>query len=414
MKIMLIKALVFTVLILFFGASIIPSTVGINEEEHNSTNNTTSFIAKETMDTTTVSVDPPSQTVSSGETFTVDIFCDPSQQIKSFELKLSFDPLLLQANSVTEGGIFGGYFTYFNSGTIDNNAGSIVDIYGIILGSGNVSNPGTLVNILLTAKSTIGSSLLNLYDVGVTNETEYVPIIVNDGNVTIQGAYNTPNKPNVPSGPTVREIGQAGSYSTSATDPDGDQVQYRFDWNANGGNFYSSWTTLSASGHTNGLSHSWDYAGTYVIKAQARDEHGYESVWSDPHTVVVSPSGENQPPDKPSTLSGPISGKTGREYSYHTMATDPDGDQLFYQWNWGDGSFSQWLGPYDSGEEISASHSWSEGSYNIRVKAKDAYDFESQWSDPLGIVMPNNKGFQTMFLQYFWKLLERFSIFNFF
>jgi len=341
MKIMLSKALVFTVFILFFGVSIIPSTEGINEEEHNSTNNTNSFIAKEIMDTTTVSVDPPSQTVSPGETFTVDIFCVPGQQIKSFELKLSFDSLLLQANSVTEGDIFGGYFTYFNSGTIDNNAGNIVGIYGVILGSGNVSNPGTLVNILLTAKSTIGSSLLNLYDVGVTNETEYVPITVNDGNVTIQGANNTPNKPTVPYGPTLRKIGQSGSYSTSATDPDGDQVQYRFDWNANGGNYYSSWTTLSASGHTNGLSHSWDYAGTYVIKAQARDEHGYESVWSDPLTVVISSSGENQPPDKPSTLSGPISGKIGREYSYHTMTTDSDGDQLFYQWDWGDESFSQ-------------------------------------------------------------------------
>ncbi len=248
--VLLRKGIVLTVIVLFIGSSVIPSTVGINNVES----------------TTTISIDPPSQTVSIGEVFTIDVFCVPGKPIKSFEFKLSFDPLLLQANSITEGDIFDGYTTFFNSGTINNNAGNIVDIYGLILGSGNVSNPGTLISISLTAKTTNGYSLLNLYNVGVTNETEYVSITVNDGDVTIQGSNNNPNMPNLPSGPTEREIGQTGSYSTSATDPDGDQVQYRFNWDANGGNDYSSWTTLGASGHTDSLSHSWPEAGTYMVK----------------------------------------------------------------------------------------------------------------------------------------------------
>ena len=31
---------------------------------------------------------------------------------------------------------------------------------------------------------------------------------------------------------------------------------------------------------------------------------------------------------------------------------------------------------------------WSEGDYEIRVKAKDTYGEESEWSDPLTISMP--------------------------
>ena len=390
MKIVLSKALVLAVIVLSIGASIIPSTVGIN-------------------DTTNVSIDPPSKTVSPGETFTIDVFCVPSQQIKSYELKLSFDPLLLQANSVTEGDIFDGYTTIFNTGTIDNNAGNIVNIYGLIFGSGNVSIPGTLVNISLTAKSTIGFSLLNLYNVGVTNETEYVSIIVNDGNVTIQGENNNPNIPSNPSGPTVREIGQSGIFSTNATDPDGDQVQYRFDWDADGGNDYSSWTVLGASGHTDSLSHFWNNAGTYVVKAQARDEHGYESVWSDPIIVVVS-SGENQPPNKPDTPSGPISGKIGTRYGYSSSTIDPDGDSILYRFDWGDGTKSEWLGPHNSGDNVTAFKRWTkQGSYSVKVKAMDSNLEEGAWSDPIMITMPKNKAINP-FLFFLERLIDRFPI----
>jgi hypothetical protein len=116
----------------------------------------------------------------------------------------------------------------------------------------------------------------------------------------------------------------------------------------------------------------------------------------------------NQPPNKPSKPSGRIHGRMGVEYSYTTSTTDPEGFQVYYMWDWGDGSFSDWLGPYDSGLTVSASHSWSKGSYNIRVKAKDdAYSGESDWSDSLIVTMPRNRAIQnTMFLQF----LEQFPI----
>ncbi len=54
---------------------------------------------------------------------------------------------------------------------------------------------------------------------------------------------------------------------------------------------------------------------------------------------------------------------------------------MWYKWDWGDGQQSDWLGPYESGEEASATHSWDvSNTYQIKVKAKDIYDAESLWS----------------------------------
>lgn len=94
----------------------------------------------------------------------------------------------------------------------------------------------------------------------------------------------------------------------------------------------------------------------------------------------------NYPPQKPSKPSGSQLGIVNKGYIYNTSATDPEGDDVFYKFDWGDDSTSIWLGPYDSGEEISASHIWPEiGTYQVRVKAKDMFGHESDWSDPLSV-----------------------------
>jgi hypothetical protein len=123
----------------------------------------------------------------------VNVSCIPGQPIKSFEFKLSFNALLLHANSVSEGDIFDGYDTFFNNGTINNIAGTIVDIYDLIVGVGNVSDSGTLVTISFTALDTTGVSYLNLIDVGVTNEVEYLEVNVSNGNVSVAGYTLTIN-----------------------------------------------------------------------------------------------------------------------------------------------------------------------------------------------------------------------------
>jgi hypothetical protein len=101
---------------------------------------------------------------------------------------------------------------------------------------------------------------------------------------------------------------------------------------------------------------------------------------------------ENTIPNKPDKPSGSASGKPGTVYIYSTKTTDPDGDELFYRWNWGEGTTSGWTGPYSSGQQVSASHTWVEkGSYDVTVKSKDYFGYEGGWSDPLSVSMPRNR-----------------------
>jgi len=57
-----------------------------------------------------------------------------------------------------------------------------------------------------------------------------------------------------------------------------------------------------------------------------------------------------------------------------------------------------------------ASHIWAnQGSYSVKVKAKDIHDEESVWSDPLSISMPKNKAINPLLL-FFERLIERLPI----
>lgn len=94
----------------------------------------------------------------------------------------------------------------------------------------------------------------------------------------------------------------------------------------------------------------------------------------------------NQPPITP-FIQGPYCGKINTEYWFSLgEIMDPEGDQIYCLWDWGDGNSSGWLGPFNSGTAISESHTWSQlGSYLIKVKLKDSFGAESNWSEPLSI-----------------------------
>ncbi len=100
----------------------------------------------------------------------------------------------------------------------------------------------------------------------------------------------------------------------------------------------------------------------------------------------------NSEPEKPDEPEGPLSGEAGLFYEYSVSTYDLDGDQIYYLFDWGDGTHSNWLGPYDSNIVCTESHNWTNKSdYEIRVKAKDEFGLESEWSDPLIVSMTKNK-----------------------
>jgi len=124
----------------------------------------------------------------------------------------------------------------------------------------------------------------------------------------------------------------------------------------------------------------WEYVNSLSNVRDVFNIHRY--------SLNYSGIGELKPqkPSKPSKPDGETFVKTSIEYTYTTSSTDPNGDQIYYMWNWGDGTNSGWIGPYNSGEITGASHAWKEnGTYEIKVKTKDTCTLESLWSESLNV-----------------------------
>ncbi|MFH1784301.1 MAG: T9SS type A sorting domain-containing protein [bacterium] len=94
---------------------------------------------------------------------------------------------------------------------------------------------------------------------------------------------SAPNKPSLPSGPTVGASTVSYTYSTSTTDPDGDAVSYLFDW----GDGTTTTTEFVASGVTVNASHAWSNKDFYDITVKAIDDKGNDSVYSDALSVRI-------------------------------------------------------------------------------------------------------------------------------
>jgi hypothetical protein len=315
---------------------------------------------------------------------------------------LAYDPISHDFGFVEEGDTYQTEFFIWNlgTGTLDWNLG--------------------IVNPWLSPNPTSGSSIVGKNEITVTIDTTglaigsysgSISIFANDGGGTrfydVDFYVDTPpDTPSIPSGETAGIIDEEYSYYTSSNDDDFDWIAYRFDF----GNRLTDWTMYTAPGIGNSADNIWSVAGTYQVKAQAKDLHGSTSDWSSPLVVVIS-SGGNNPPDKPSTPSGTSNGKAGTSYTYSSNSHDIDGDQLYYLFDWGDGNDSGWKGPYNSGDIISESHIWDiQGTYPIKVKAKDLYDEESVWSDSLSVSMPKSIN---NFYPWLFRLIQRFPIFEY-
>ncbi|MCK9564504.1 MAG: PKD domain-containing protein [Methanothrix sp.] len=199
-------------------------------------------------------------------------------------------------------------------------------------------------------------------------------------NITIN---TPPSKPKAPFGPILGIPGAANNYTVSSNDPDEDQIRYTFDW----GDGTKSITGFLVSGARATVNHTWNKAGIYRIKAFAVDERGDTSGWSEAQNVII-----NSPPDTPSKPSGPESVYAWAAYAYTSFASDPDGDETEYTFDWGDGNESR-TNIVRSGCNASAVYSWcEEGTYLVRVIARDRLGATSNWSGNLTVtVIANNK-----------------------
>jgi len=167
----------------------------------------------------------------------------------------------------------------------------------------------------------------------------------------------------------------------------------------------------------------YDSEKTYTTRIESsgrRDVHSLDlslSVdWTSSDTVSIDVVIKNieeitsdEPPSTPS-IKGNETGPFGTNQQYEIKARDPEGNSVYYMIDWGDGTITDWLGPYASNVDITQSHNWDEkGTYQVQVKAKDIYDQESDWGT-LEVEMPKSKVISHPFIKWIlsnFPMLER-------
>ena len=158
-------------------------------------------------------------------------------------------------------------------------------------------------------------------------------------------------------------------------DPDGYIVSYQ--WNFDDG---------TTSDIANPI-HVFLSEGTYDVRFSVIDnDDNIDTVFC---MIVLE---EQFPPDIPNKPFGPTGTFTGETYTYTAVTTDPEGNDIKYGWDFGDGSSIKWSDWYNSGETCNISYKWNTlGDHLVRVKVRDIHDAESYWSDPLIVTTTDNK-----------------------
>ena len=141
--------------------------------------------------------------------------------------------------------------------------------------------------------------------------------------------------------------------------------------------------------------YTFENGGNYLVTLTLTDD--YDNIAIDETTAFIEEV--NYPPITP-VIEGPLNGKIGEEYTYCLPnVEDPDDDNVYVYWDWGDGTNSDWVGPYISGTEVCDSHIWTKtGTYIISVTVKDEHG-ESVIAYK-EVIMPRNKAMYNPFLQF--------------
>jgi len=106
----------------------------------------------------------------------------------------------------------------------------------------------------------------------------------------------------------------------------------------------------------------------------------------------------------------------GLTKNYIFTTSDPDGDKTYLYIDWGDGTFEEWVGPYDSGEDVKINHTYIEqGAFLVKAKAKDIFDAEGPWGEEEIPILRSSKMINSLLQLFldifpFLKLLKNFLI----
>ena len=171
--------------------------------------------------------------------------------------------------------------------------------------------------------------------------------------------------------PVQGHVGELIYFTSTCYDLDGEVVECTWDFGD------GIW------GLKQNTTHTYTSPGVFTVRLNVTDDDGFWTVVEKDIVIL------NEAPMKPSMPVGEASGSVNESYWYSTSSSDPEGDIMFFAWDFGDGSYSEWIGPCTADEVCRVEHSWSsEGDFHVRVKAKDVFGYESEWSEPLPVSMP--------------------------
>jgi hypothetical protein len=133
-------------------------------------------------------------------------------------------------------------------------------------------------------------------------------------------------------------------------------------------------TNLSTPSYTPGKLQENTTFYWQIVSYNAQQESTIGPIW-------VFSTAPDTPPFQPTVLGGPVTAQKQIPINFTAIALDPEADQVYYQWDWGDGNISEWSGPYLFGEQAYGVHAYMEnGTYDITVRSKDIFGAESTWS----------------------------------
>ena len=93
-----------------------------------------------------------------------------------------------------------------------------------------------------------------------------------------------PDTPLPPMGAVSSKVGTTCRFKVTASDPDFHRVSVRVDWDDGD---TSDWSGLFYPGDTMTLEYAWPVPGDFRVSAQAKDERGAVSLWSNWHVAAL-------------------------------------------------------------------------------------------------------------------------------
>lgn len=231
-----------------------------------------------------VAIDPAEQAVDPGATFTADVVIEDAADLGGYEFRVSYDPTVVQAVSVEEGGYLGstGRRTFSVSPEIDNEVGTVGFAAASMGGSAGPDGSGSLAVVTFEATGA-GTTDLHLHQVFVadTGVGQQSPRLEH-GQVTVGSGGAPPDQPT-----------EAATVPPSAT---------------------PSLTSTATPTEAATAPSTGTPSPTSAVSATERP--------TSPPSATPSPTGTTVPQATPSPTSSPTAGETDRPA---TTPTAPDG-----------------------------------------------------------------------------------------